>query len=265
MNVKRRDATTLQTVSRALAFLDFVARSEHPPAVKEISAALDINITTTYHLYNTLFQSGYIERNPDATLRIGFASARLYDAYTRGNSEVEKMDEIVDRLAATTQETTWISRYVDDAVVLTAYHDGFLPVRATGLYLGLSGNEHQRSSGRAVLAYLDDADRSRVLDRSLGGADPEERARIEADLEPVLAEVRSKGWALDDEGYREGIIGLAVPFFSSSKHVLGAVGVWAPAERGRSNLDRLVADTVRAAATASEVFGRATRGDEDAT
>lgn len=264
MNVKR-DATTLQTVSRALAFLDFVARAERPPAVKEVSVALGINITTTYHLYNTLFQGGYIERNTDATLRIGFASARLYDAYARGNSEVEKMDEIVDRLAANTQETTWISRYVDDAVVLTAYHDGFLPVRATGLYLGLSGNEHRRSSGRAVLAHLDKADRSRVLDRSLGGASAEERAKIESDLEPVLAEVRARGWALDDEGYREGIIGLAAPYFNANKQVLGAVGVWAPAERGRSNLDELVAATVDAATNASDVFSRVNRADEDAT
>ena len=41
--------TTLQTAARALAFLKYVAECAQPPQLKEVAAALEINITICYH------------------------------------------------------------------------------------------------------------------------------------------------------------------------------------------------------------------------
>jgi DNA-binding IclR family transcriptional regulator len=249
-------ATTLQTVERALAFLELVAVSGSELTVRDVAGRLGVNLTTCYHLYNTLAARGYVERNPDLTLRVGRQAAVLYDGYRRAFSGQRRMQEFVAGLAAGTTETAWLSTLTGDAVVLTAYAEGPQPVRATGLYVGLTGLEHVRSSGRAVLAHLDDERRERILHKSLSGIAPAQHPAIRAALERDLAVIRDRGWALDDEGYNAGIVGVAAPFFSSDGAVLGAVGVWSPAARAHQSLDALAAQVTAAAREAGALFGR---------
>ena len=253
---KRTAATTLQTVERALAFLELVAVSSSGLTVRDVAERLGVNLTTCYHLYNTLAAHGYVERNPDLTLRVGRQAAVLYDGYRRGFSGQRRMQEFVAELAAETTETAWLSILAGDAVVLTAYAEGPQPVRATGLHVGLTGLEHVRSSGKAVLAHLDDERRERILGKSLSGIAPAQHPAIRDALERDLAVTRERGWALDDEGYNAGIVGVAAPFFSSDNAVLGAVGVWAPAARAHRSLKVLTGQLVAAAREAGALFGR---------
>jgi DNA-binding IclR family transcriptional regulator len=249
-------ATTLQTVERALAFLELVAVSSSELTVRDVAGRLGVNLTTCYHLYNTLAARGYVERNPDLTLRVGRQAAVLYDGYRRGFSGQRRMQEFVAELAAETTETAWLSTLTGDSVVLTAYAEGPQPVRATGLYVGLTGLEHVRSSGRAVLAHLDEERRERILQNSLSGVAPAQRAGIREALKRDFAVIRERGWALDDEDYNAGIVGVAAPFFSPDDAVLGAVGVWSPAARARQSLDVLAGRLLAAAREASALFGR---------
>jgi len=249
-------ATTLQTVERALAFLELVAVSSSELTVRDVAGRLGVNLTTCYHLYNTLAAHGYVERNPDLTLRVGRQAAVLYDGYRRGFSGQRRMQEFVAELAAETTETAWLSTLTGDSVVLTAYAEGPQPVRATGLYVGLTGLEHVRSSGRAVLAHLDEERRERILQKSLSGVAPAQRAGIREALKRDFAVIRERGWALDDEDYNAGIVGVAAPFFSPDGAVLGAVGVWSPAARARQSLDVLAGRLLAAAREASALFGR---------
>jgi IclR family acetate operon transcriptional repressor len=249
-------ATTLQTVERALAFLELVAVSSSELTVRDVAGRLGVNLTTCYHLYNTLAAHGYVERNPDLTLRVGRQAAVLYDGYRRGFSGQRRMQEFVAELAAETTETAWLSTLTGDSVVLTAYAEGPQPVRATGLYVGLTGLEHVRSSGRAVLAHLDEERRERILQKSLSGVAPAQRAGIREALKRDFAVIRERGWALDNEDYNAGIVGVAAPFFSPDGAVLGAVGVWSPAARARQSLDVLAGRLLAAAREASALFGR---------
>ena len=253
---RKTAAATLQTVERALAFLELIAMSGSELSVREVAGRLGINLATCYHLYNTLAAHGYVERNPDQTLRVGQQAAVLYDGYRRAFSGQRRMQEFVAELAAATTETAWLSTLAGDAVVLTAYAESPQPVRATGLYVGLAGLEHVRSSGKAVLAHLDDERRERILRKSLSGIAPAQHPAIRDALERDLAVVRERGWALDDEDYNAGIVGVAAPFFSSDGAVLGAVGVWAPSARAHQSLDVLAERVVAAAREASALFGR---------
>lgn len=250
--------STLQTVDRALRFLEIVATSEAPLTIRDVANELGVNITTCYHLFNTLLARGYVDRDPDQTLRVGFRAAVLYDGYQRGFALHERMNDFVTQLARRSTETAWVSSLVDDSVVLTAFADGPQSVRATGLYVGLSGREHERSSGRAVLAYLTQGQRERVLAKALSGIDADAAAGVRAKLEVELPLIRERGWALDDQVYNTEIVGVAAPYFSAggSGRVLGAIGLWAPAQRGHETLDALVEHVLQASREATELFGR---------
>lgn len=253
---RKTAATTLQTVERALAFLELVAVSSSELTVRDVAGRLGVNLTTCYHLYNTLLAHGYVERNPDLTLRVGRQAAVLYDGYRRGFSGQRRMQDFVAELATETTETAWLSTLTGDSVVLTAYAEGPQPVRATGLYVGLTGLEHVRSSGKAVLAHLDEERRERILHKSLSGIAPAQHDEIREALERDFAVTRERGWALDDEDYNAGIVGVAAPFFSSDGAVLGAVGVWSPTARAHQSLDVLGERLVAAAREAGALFGR---------
>ncbi len=254
--MRTNDVATLQTVERALNFLEVVAASPHPLTIKDVAQEIGVNITTCYHIFNTLLAGGYIERGTDQKLRIGFKSAVLYDAYRRGFSTQKQMNDFVTELAEMTCETAFISTLLNDSVVLTAFADGRQALRATGLFVGLTGLEHVRSSGRAVLAFLDEATRARVIERSLAGIAPSQHEAIKEDLAQTLERVRERGWALDNEEYNAGIVGIAAPFFNEGGRVVGAVGIWVPAQRATSEVDALAKTVVEAAQRATVILGR---------
>lgn len=54
----------LQSVQRALRVLNLIA--EHPEGLsaRQISYALSLNISTCYHILNTLLVAGYLDRPP---------------------------------------------------------------------------------------------------------------------------------------------------------------------------------------------------------
>lgn len=79
----KKEPTVLLTVQRALAFLEAVATAERPPKLKDVSAQLGINITTAYHLMNTLKHSGYLVREADGTLRVGARASLLHRGMLR--------------------------------------------------------------------------------------------------------------------------------------------------------------------------------------
>lgn len=247
---------TLQTVERALGFLEVIAASARPLTIREVAREMGLKITSSYHFLNTLLALGYVERNADQTLRIGFRAAALYDGYRRGFTSQERINEFLAALARTTCETAFLSTLVNDAVVLTAFVDGPQALRATGHYVGLSGLEHVRSSGRAVLAFLDDERREQVLSRSLSAIAPAQHAGIREALAEDLQNIRSRGWALDDQNYNAGIVGIAAPFFSDQDEVVGAVGITAPAQRAHGAIDTLTAKVIEAARSASDLLGR---------
>lgn len=247
---------TLQTVDRALMFLEFVANAAEPPTIRQVSDELELNLTTCYHLFNTLNMRQYIERNPDQTLRIGFQVGVLFDGYRRGFSDYRVINELVHKLAAASSETAFLSTLVNDSVTLVAFAEGNQSVRATGLYVGLNGNEHVRSSGKAVLAFLDDEQRGRIISNSLSVIPPSRRAEEMAALNAELALVAERGWALDDQGYEKGITGVAAPYFNEAGAVVGAIGMWSPSERFLSHRDEIIQTVVSAAQEATESLGR---------
>ena len=246
---------TLQTVERALSFLECIANAATPLTIREIATQLDLNITTCYHLFNTLSARKYIERNPDLTLRIGFQAASLFEGYKRGMSAHQVMRQLVDEISFSTSETAYLSMLVSDSVVLTALSEGPQAIRAGGLYVGLSGLEHIRSSGKAVLAFCSDATRDDILEKALSATPPAQRAGLRDAVLPELALTKTRGWALDDQGYEVGICGIAAPFFSEKGDVLGAVGVWTPVTRFHENQKLLVSQVLHAASQATLVLG----------
>lgn len=250
---------TLQTVERALSFLEYVAAAKNPPTVQQVSAGLGLNITTCYHLMRTLVARGYLERRSDATLRLGGSIGALFRTYQLGFNVNEQLSAIVADLAESTAETSFLSTLDDRNVILKVLVEGSQPLRVGGLYVGLTGNEPRRAAGKAVLAHVDSELREEIIDRSLADLDPAARRRFRATLYRELEEVRKKEWAVDIDT-SPGITSIGAPIFSRDESIVGAIGIVAPTSRFHEAQDNLLQAVIDAAHLATETLGRATDG-----
>ena len=248
---------TLQTVDRALTFLEIVASAEKPLTVKDVAAALQVNLTTTYHLLRTLMAHGYIERHDDLTLSLGRGLGILLRAYQRNFDVDERLGRVVDELARQTSETAFLSVRDGDTVNLRVLVEGTQPLRVSGLFVGMTGNEHHRASGKAVLACLPRAERDSMLAAALAGLSGAERATELAKLQPELAATEKRGWSLDHQESDVGISSVGAPVFGPGGEVYGAVGVVTPTLRMDRSQDRYVEMVKSAAAEMTEFLRHA--------
>lgn len=245
---------TLQTVERAIAFLEFVASAPTPPSVKDISSALDLNITTCYHLLRTLVAKDYIKRNEDGSLALGEAVGLLARAYRRAGNIEQHLAEVVRQLATTTLETSYLSIREGNQVVLKVLVEGSQRLRVAGLYVGLKGNEHRRAAGKAVLAHLDDAARYEMLESSLAELSEPQRNAMQKSLAKELPLTAARGWSVDDGQSEHGIISVGAPVFAADGSVVGAVGIVTPTFRMDKSPDLFRSAVLAAAAEANRIL-----------
>ncbi|HEV2737631.1 MAG TPA: helix-turn-helix domain-containing protein, partial [Candidatus Elarobacter sp.] len=103
-------AELLGTVRRALRVLDYLAANEVPVPIKQLAAELELNISSAYHVMNTLTVDGYVMRDErTGAYGLGAKVARLGDAYTRSWPVEPELRAIVSELGARTGENAYLA------------------------------------------------------------------------------------------------------------------------------------------------------------
>lgn len=242
---------TLQTVERAIAFLEYVATAATPPSVRDASRDLKLNITTCYHLLRTLTALDYVKRRDDGGLELGDRVSIIARNFRKTKSLEQDLADIVHVMAASTMETSFLSLRDGDSVVLKVLAEGSQRLRVAGLYVGLKGEEFRRASGKAVLAFLKDDERQAMLEASLAGLPDARRKATLKTLEKELPLIRSRGWSLDEGESEDGITAIGAPIFDATGTVFGAVGVIVPTFRLDRARDGFMNAVLEAAADAT--------------
>jgi IclR family acetate operon transcriptional repressor len=250
-----KPATTLQTVERALTFLEVVADSPRPLRPKDVAEHLGVPLPTSYHLLNTLLHRGYITKEADGTLSIGSRVALLHHGLLRRFAVGSASRKVVDELSISTGETSYLTGYSDEGVVIQAVREGTQAVAVTGLRIGFSGSEHVRASAKAVLAFLPKDEWTALVKRAMGRVSKAEYARVVSQLEREFVQIRRRGWAIDDEGYQDGVCCVGAPYFGADGTVLGSMALSAPIARFKLTKDTLTTAVLEASDEISELLG----------
>lgn len=247
-------AELLGTVRRALRVLDYLAEAEAPVPIKRIAAELGLNISSAYHVMNTLAADGYVSRDArSGAFGLGPKAARLGDAYARAWPVEPELRAIVHELGARTGENAYLAVVHGDDVIITEMVESRHRVRVHALHPGFSSDLHARALGKAVLANRDPAQvRAHFAahpPRQLTARTLVASAAIETELERV----RRRGYSEDVEEFCEGVCCLGAPFFDASALPAGSLSVSVPSFRYRalrSSLRDAVLDAARAATAA---------------
>jgi IclR family acetate operon transcriptional repressor len=205
----------VQSVERALDTLDALAAAGPEGAtLAELARSLGTSKSTVLALLGTLAARGVVAEvgtGRARRYRLGLALARLGD---RALAQVGLLEVALPSLRAMTDETGWTSRIgvLDDGyAVMIGRVDGPGIVRFQS---NLASRElpHCSAIGKALLAHLDDAHVATLVARTGLPARTQTTITDCDTLLRELAEIRRRGYAVDDEEDSVGVfcVGAAV-------------------------------------------------------
>jgi DNA-binding IclR family transcriptional regulator len=221
---RSRSAALVPAVARAVAVMDLIARERQPMSMAHVAAALELPKSSVHGLCNTLLSFGYLRRAGNGALQIGPSVMSLAEAFVASTTVAGEF-EALWRSVPAPDETLILSVLNGAEVVYVAVRNGSRPL-GLAFTVGMRLPAYLAATGKAMLAYLPAA-RVRALMPAKGrlplltGHGP---ATAEAVMEE-LAQVRERGYSVDDEGIREGVVALAAPIFDASGQPVAGLGV----------------------------------------
>ena len=255
MEERSNNERGLGTVRRALTLLNWVAAQPDPPSVRDCAVALGLNLTTTYHLVNTLSDARYLRKDADRRLSVGPQIAVLYGVLALNVQPARVLLPMLEHLRGQTGETCYLSSWEQGEVLMQIVVESPQALRVSGLYAGSRGPAHCRALGKAMLAFLTEREREEYLARgpfpAVTGRTITDPDRLRTDLQAIAA----RGYSVDQEEFEEGVCCIAAPYFDVSGRVHGAVSVSMPTFRAPLMGDRIRPEVLRAAEEVSRVFG----------
>ena len=246
---------TLSSVRNAARALKEFSSERPELGVSELSRRLDLGKSTAHRLLTTLTEEHLLVKNPDTgRYRLGLA---MYDL---GNTAVTGLN----LHAALTPPMNWLQDVTGGTV-----HAGVLDLREV-IYIerldsphmlrlfievGRRQPAHSTSTGKCLLAHLDDTTLDRILD---GWKMESKTAHTITDttaLRSQLAEIRRLGYACNLEESELGVISVSAPIRDRSRTVVAAVSVAGPKSRLEPEMLALTQSVLEASAVVSHQLG----------
>jgi DNA-binding IclR family transcriptional regulator len=256
----------LHSVQRALRVLSLVAEYPQGLTAREISLALSLNISTCYHILNTLVASGYLDRHPRGQVyMLGPQIPFLNNAFVQGlacpdpslQAEEDRwstpvplvrcLRSVLYRLTEQTQEPSYLACWRYGEIVLQAIVEAPQAAKVTKLYVGYRGQAHCHALGKVLLAYSDPAIVVDYLDaHPLAPFGPNtivQRSKFIEELNDIVRQ----GYSVDREEFSHDTCCIAAPIFAPQGHVVAALAISFTPDALARRAEWLIAQVTRAA------------------
>jgi IclR family KDG regulon transcriptional repressor len=246
----------LSSVRNAARLLKVFLSRERELGVSELARRLDLGKSTVHRLLATLAIEGLIEQNPvTGNYRLGLVTFELGEAVRVHMDLHAAAGPVLAALREQTRESCQIG-ILDGAEVV--YVDRLESPQTLRLFTetGRRVPVHCTSSGKVLLAHLDEAELEAVLaDAPLTALTPRtvtDRAALRAEL----VTVRRRGWSEAVEEREVGVASIAAPVRDVHGEVVAAISIGAPTARlGQAARRRLAPILVEAGEAASRRLG----------
>lgn len=254
---------SVQSLDRALNLLKLVAASDGI-SLTDLSQRAGIAPSTAHRLLMTLQNHGFVDyQDVPGHWLIGVESFRAGNAFVRRTKVADMGRDVMRRLMEACGETVNLAIEQDGDVVFISQIESHETIRAF-FRPGTRGPAHASGIGKALLAELPDDTVRRILQRKgLPGFTPKTIVEPEQ-LFSELAEIRRRGWALDDEERNLGMRCVAAAIYNEFGEAVAGVSISGPAVRiPDERVGELGPQVKRAAAEITESIGgmRPTRAD----
>ena len=234
---------------RALAILTQVSNSDEPLTATNIASRLSLPIPTVHRLARHLEELGFLERVLGSKrLSIGPALQQLAFAALVNSDVRGQRRSVLKSLVDVVKETCNITVLDGDEVAYIDRVESQWPLR-THLHPGSRVPMHCGASGKVFLAHMPAYRRRRFLYTVPLQQMTEKTISDPKIIEEELKEVKRLGYAIDDEEFLDGLVGLAVPIFDHSNRVCATVSMHSPTIRHSADTIRQHVPTLQSTAS----------------
>ncbi|MCG6121116.1 MAG: IclR family transcriptional regulator [Microvirga sp.] len=223
--------SSVKTIGRAATVLR--ALSGGPPGglrLSDVVERADLGKATVHRLLQALSDVGFVEfDDSDKVYRLGYALFAL-GAEAQAYNIVALARPSLQRLAAATGDTVYLSVRDGDEVVCVDRRTGPFPIRTLTLDVGDRRPLGVGAGALAMLAFESDEEIERILraNRAARLAFP---AFDDATVRAQIAEARKLGFTLNDGAIVSAMTGIGVPVRDAAGRVVAALSLAAIRER----------------------------------
>lgn len=218
-------------LSKAVAVLEVVVGQDRPLAPSDIAERVGLPRQTVHRVLGQLESNGLLRREPTRERFVaGPRLSRLALDVLRSSHYAAPIRAILQDLVGRIGETCNIGVLDGGEAVYMDRVECDWPLRLQ-LQAGSRRPIHASAIGKLLLAHLPSRSRRRILASAPlvrftrnTIVDPE---ALEADM----AAIRSQGYALNDQGGIDGVVGLAVPVRDCDGRIVAGLAVHAPVTR----------------------------------
>jgi DNA-binding IclR family transcriptional regulator len=244
-----RERGGIQSLERAFAILEEVARNREGISLVELSKRVGLHNSTTFHLVKTMMSLGYVQQVRDPKrYRIG---RRVFTLAAAALDEIELLGlatPVLENLTRDTGECSHFAIRSGDNVVVVAKTTG------SGMFqmahqVGVTRPAHCTALGKVLLSDFSSAQ----LDRYFASHELTRfTAKTLIDPEALKREIEAvhrNGIGFDDGEFDAEVRCVAVPVYDLTGRVAGAIGISGPIWRLSIQALQEKAQQVRVAAT----------------
>lgn len=244
----------IKSLSKALTVLEFLGHHSNGVSLQMISEGTGFNKTSTHRILSTFEASGYVAQfNSGKEYRLTMKLFHIGHAAI--NSDVTGIVKpYLDSLLSDVNQTVNFLAFDADNII---FKDKFEPTDSsfrTRTYVGLHAPMYCSAAGKCYLAFSSDAVREAYWQRNASMMKPltENTILDKSDFFNVLDDIKSKGYAVDDEENEAGISCVAVPVFDKDHLPVYAVSVSTLTPKMRKLGYEYLADKVKTATQSIE-------------
>ena len=210
-DAEERQRVGVQSLGRAFAILEEVARHQDGIGLAELSKRVGLHNSTTFHLAKTMVSLGYLRQEKDSKrYRIG---RPLFVLAASALNEVEMVNlatPVLEELSRETGESSHFSIRMGDAVVVIARTGGPGAFQLADR-VGVVRPAHCTALGKVILAALRDDQLENFLQHAELKPSTPKSITDKAALRREIAEVRRSGIAYDDGEFNAEVRCAAAP------------------------------------------------------
>jgi DNA-binding IclR family transcriptional regulator len=194
----------VKSADRTLTILETLAQSPRKRTLADLAQELRIPKSSLHGILRTLADRGWVEIDPtNQQFGLGVRALLVGASYVDSDAAVVRAQPVLDLLSEELGEATHLGRLDGTDVVYLAKRESVHPLRLFSA-IGRRLPAHATALGKAILAERSTDELAGLFGEQLITLTPHTLSS-RADLELDLAQVRARGYAVDNEENSEGI------------------------------------------------------------
>lgn len=237
----------IQSVNRAFAIMELFDDRRPALGVSEIAELTGLNRSTCYRFCQTLKGIGYLEEVDRRRFRPGLKAVSLARAALGSRELPELAQPYLQELRDAVNEAVNMSLLDGTEIVYVAriLSDHLITLR---LFVGSRLPAYATSMGRAILAFLPEAEADGILERSDLRPVTEHTITDRRRLKAELQRIKNRGYSINDQEMAIGLRGVAAPILSSAGRPVAAINLSIPRPLASREIEEVLAPRLLATA-----------------